>query len=161
MQDLTPDNSTVTFRETTPVNRIRRFAWILAAASVIIGGIIIWAGISSGARSALNTARDIRVAMKLVSLEYYGNGTSIYDPSSPNGLAEGAMERIMSLSPVKGELILAAWDEENNIPLSYTYREGRYLVEYKEIGHGDGSYGMNGDWNVYYNVRIMEYKAES
>ena len=56
--------------------------------------------------------------------------------------------------------MLNSWDAENDIPLSFSYREGRYLVEYREIGQGDGSYGMNGSWSVYYDLKILEYTSE-
>ncbi len=159
MDNLNPDNSTTTFRVENPLDRFKKFAVVIILAAVILGGIVLWARISSGARSALNTARDIRVTMKLISLEYYGEENPFYDPSSADGMASDAPDRIKSICPYSGDLTLYTWDEENSIPLSFTYRDGRYLVEYKEIGHGDGSYGMNGDWTVYYDFKIMEYKA--
>ena len=61
---------------------------------------------------------------------------------------------------IDGDLKLTGWDYENNIPLSFSYREGKYLVEYKEIGYGDGTYGMNGDWSVYVDFKVLEYTAK-
>ena len=158
MDDLT-GNSKTTFTNDPVPGRFRKFAWLLVIAALFICGIVIWSHVGSGARGALNHAKDIRVAMKLVSLEYYGGNGSIYDPSAENGMAENALSKIRSVAPVEGEIILTGWDYENNIPLSFTYREGRYLVEYREVGSGDGTYGMNGDWSVYYDFKVLEYTS--
>lgn len=156
MSDLSGSSKTSFYVESVP-NKIKRFAWLIILAALIIGGVVVWAHIGSGARSALSHAKDIRVALKLVSVEYYGKTGSIFDPSSDNGMADGAVSAIGSMVPVKGEIRLTGWDDENNIPLSFTYREGRYLVEYRDIGTGDGTYGMNGDWSVFYDFKVLEY----
>ena len=98
--------------------------------------------------------------MKLISMQYYNGDGSIFDPTSDNGLRDGALEKIENVCLVDGDIVLNSWDTDNDIPLSFTYREGRYLVEYREIGRGDGSYGMNGSWSVYYDLKILEYSSE-
>ena len=158
MDDLTGNSKTTFYVESFP-GKFKKFAWLLVVVALLIGGIVIWSKIGSGARAALSHAKDIRVAMKLVSLEYYGGNGSIYDPSTETGLADVALSKIASVVPVKGEISLTGWDYENNIPLSFTYREGRFLVEYREVGSGDGTYGMNGDWSVYYDFKVLEYTS--
>ena len=158
MDDLTGNSKTEFYVESF-MSRIRRFAWLIILIALIIGGIVIWSGIGSGARNALSHAKDIRIAMKMVSVEYYGGKTPMYDPSTESGLTDEALDKIGTVAPVKGEITLTSWDSENNIPLSFTYREGRYLVEYRDTGSGSGTYGMNGDWSVYYDFKVLEYKA--
>ena len=158
MDDLTGNSKTEFYVKKSP-DRFGKYPRTIIAVALIIGVIVLISGISSGARTALAHAKDIRVAMKLVSLEFYGGDGSIFDPSTKNGLAENAVSKIQTVLPVKGDIYLTAWDYENNIPLSFSYREGKYLVEYKEVGNGDGSYGMNGDWSVYYDLKVLEYKA--
>ncbi|MBO6008460.1 MAG: hypothetical protein J6P78_07870 [Lachnospiraceae bacterium] len=159
MEDLTGNSSKTTFYVESFPDKIKRFAWVIVVIALIIGAIIIWSGIGSGARTAMDHAKDVRLAMKMVAMEYYGGKVSIYDPSAESGLTDEALAKIGNVAPVKGEITLTGWDEENNIPLSFTYREGRYLVEYRDIGSGDGTYGMNGDWSVYYNFKVLEYTA--
>ena len=156
MDDLTGTSKTKFYVESAP-NRFSRFAWLVLLAALIIGGLVIWSGIASGAHDALSHAKDVRVAMKLISLEYYGGDGSIYDPTTETGMAQDALTKMSSVLPIKGDIQLTGWDYENNIPLSFSYREGKYLVEYKEIGQGEGTYGMNGDWSVYYDFKILEY----
>lgn len=158
MDDLTGTSKTKFYVESAP-SRFSRFAWLVLLAALIIGGLVIWSGIASGAHDALSHAKDVRVAMKLISLEYYGGDGSIYDPTTETGMAQDALIKMSSVLPIKGDIQLTGWDYENNIPLSFSYREGKYLVEYKEIGQGEGTYGMNGDWSVYYDFKILEYTA--
>jgi hypothetical protein len=158
MDDLTGNSKTEFYVKKSP-DGFGKTARVVLAIALIIGVIVIISGISSGARAALGHAKDIRVAMKLVSLEFYKGEESLYDPSYENGIAPDALTRMKTMVPIKGEIILTGWDEENDIPLSFTYREGRYLVEYKELGSGDGTYGMNGDWTVYYDLKVLEYSA--
>ncbi len=161
MEDYTPsENSKTVFYRETPVSKIKRFAWLVFAAALVFGAVILWSHIGAGARNALRHAKDVRVALKLISLEYYGGDGSIYDPLSENGLAGDAISRMKTVIPVEGEIRLTGWDFENNIPLSFTYREDRYLVEYREVGSGNGTYGMNGDWSVYFDLKVLEYSAQ-
>ena len=153
------DNSKTVFVRQTPTAAVTKYAAIILIVALILGGVIVWANITSGARAALSHARDIRVAMKLVSTEYFKGENSIYDPTAENGMQPNVLEKISSVCQVKGELILNSWDREKNIPLSFTYREGRYLVEYRDTGNGNGTYGMNGDWTVYCDVKVMEYTS--
>ncbi|MCR4793264.1 MAG: hypothetical protein K5871_10970 [Lachnospiraceae bacterium] len=153
---MSEENKTTFIVETMP-NKIKRFAWLIMLIGLIGAGLLIWGNIGAGARDALSHAKDIRVALKLMSLEYYSNDCSIFDPESENGLVPGALEKLSSTIPIDGELCVTGWDRENNIPLSFTYREGKYLVEYKDIGQGDGTYGMNGDWIVYCDFKVLEY----
>ncbi|MBO4610387.1 MAG: hypothetical protein J5696_11035 [Lachnospiraceae bacterium] len=159
MDDLNDNSSKTTFYVESLPDRIKRFAWLIIVIALVIGGIVIWSRIGSGARSAMDHAKDIRLAMKMVAVEYYGGKRSIYDPSTESGMTDEALAKIGNVVPIKGEIVLTGWDDEKNIPLSFTYREGRYLVEYRDIGTGDGTYGMNGDWSVYYNFKVLEYTA--
>ena len=158
MDDLTGNSKTEFYVKKSP-DRFGKYPRTIIAVALIIGVIVLISGISSGARTALAHAKDIRVAMKLVSLEFYKGDESMYDPSYENGLAPDALSRMKTMIPIAGEITLTGWDYENDIPLSFSYREGKYLVEYKETGSGDGTYGMNGDWTVYYDFKVLEYSA--
>ena len=156
----TNDNSKTTFYTGRGFPGFRKIAGIVIIAAAIIGLICTIGHVSSNARAAISHAKQIRVAMKLISMQYYNGDGSIFDPTSDNGLRSGALEKIENVCLVDGDIVLNSWDTDNDIPLSFTYREGRYLVEYREIGRGDGSYGMNGSWSVYYDLKILEYSSE-
>ena len=161
IEEIKDENSKTKFYRSRDIPAIRKHACILLIFAVFAGALTVFGGIGAGARSALSDAKDIRVAMKLVSMENYGGDGSIYDPSTDSGLAPGALEKVHTMSRFKGDLVLKSWDSEKNIPLSFSYRAGKYLVEYKDTGSGDGSYGMNGSWSVYYDIKVLEYTQGS
>ena len=156
----TNDNSKTTFYRGSDFPGLGKIAVVVIFAAIIIGIVCGIGHVSSQARAAISHAKQIRVAMKLISMEYYNGDGSIFDSTQETGLKDGALDRIENVCYVNGEIVLNSWDTENDIPLSFSYREGRYLVEYREIGQGDGSYGMNGTWSVYYDLKILEYTSE-
>ena len=147
------DNSKTVFVKRSQASLLTKYAWLILIIALLLGGVVVWSNISSGARAALSHARDIRVAMKLVSAEYFKGDNSIFNPANENGMQDNALARISSVCTVRGEVVLKSWDREKNLPLSFTYREGKYLVEYRDDGNG------NGDWTVYCDVKIMEYSS--
>ena len=157
-EDFNTDNSKMSFFRESPVTGFKVFISTVLLIVIIIGGIMIWGRISAGARNALSDAKDVRVAMKLISLEYYGEKGALYDPSSENGMDKNALARILSVCPVSGEIILTGWDEEKDIPYSFSYRDGKYLVEYRQ-SDDSGANGTDGAWSVYYDIKVLEYKT--
>lgn len=156
----TMDNSKTTYSRDDGLPWLKKLALAVLLAAILISLITALGQISSRGRTAINHAKQIRVALKLISLEYYGGDGSIFDPASENGLAPGALERIKAVTTVKGDIILNSWDAENDIPISFSYREGRYLVEYRQSGTSKDLYGASGTWSVYYDLKIMEYASE-
>ncbi len=156
----TADNSKTTFSRDNGLPWLKKLALLVLIAAVFVCVITAIGRISSKGRSAISHAKQIRVAMKLISLEYYNGDGSIFDPTSENGLSAGALDKIKAVTTVNGEIILNSWDSENDIPISFTYREGRYLVEYRQSGSTKDGYGASGTWSVYYDLKIMEYATE-
>ena len=123
--------------------------------------LALWFAIDSGARQAYKEARDVRKALRAVGTEYYGEMSSIYDPNSSNGLADGAAEEIAYLSQRNGTVTLYEWDEYGNGPISFEYRTGLYRVVYTDTGHLEGiQTGVEGDFKVYYSFELLKYEAQ-
>ena len=156
----TSENSKTTFSRDDGLPWIKKLALAVLFIAIVVCVITAFGRISSKGRAAINHAKQIRVAMKLISLEYYNGDGSIFDPTSEDGLSAGALARIKAVTTVDGEIILNSWDTENDIPISFSYREGRYLVEYRQSGSVKDGYGANGTWSVYYDLKIMEYASE-
>lgn len=133
--------------------------------TVVIFGMLaflsLWFVIDSGARRAYKEARDIRKALRAVGTEYYDDLTSIYDPTSANGLADGAAEKIASLSQRNGTVTLYEWDSENNGPICFEYSTGLYRVVYTDSGVMSGmTSGIEGEFKVYYSFELLKYEAQ-
>lgn len=148
---------------------LRRYAIELFMLAIVIIFAIVTAVITATARHVFREAKDVRLALRAVGTEYYGNMSSIYDPNTYNGLAEGAEDRIAELSLRDGDVYLYSWNEEDNTPLIFEYRKGLYTVVYvdsrlkesQETGNDElGAYQMTGSWSIYYSFNVLNYDIE-
>ena len=145
---------------------LRRYVIELVIVTMLLIFGIVTTVITSNARKVFREAKDVRYALKFAGTQYYGGGTSIYDPSNATGLTNGAADLIAELSSADGEVYLYAWDSENNEPLRFEYRKGAYTVVYIDDGD-DGiddenalSNQMMGHWDVSYSFNVLKYDAE-
>lgn len=128
---------------------------------VLMAFLTLWFAIDSGARQAYKEARDVRKALRAVGTEYYSEMSSIYDPNSSTGLADGAAEKIANISRRDGTVTLYEWDDKGNGPISFEYRTGLYRVVYIDTGLAEGiQSGVEGDFKVYYSFELLKYEAE-
>ena len=107
--------------------------------------------------------RPFRLVIKdalSVGKEYYADVDTIYDPSDPNGLADGAAEQIAALSTRDGEVILYSWDEASHRPLQFEYRRGMYRVIYTDTPGMNYSGEAEGTYVVYYSFELLRFEAE-
>lgn len=98
-------------------------------------------------RHTLYEARNAELSLRLLATEYYGRDQRIYDPLTPDGLAEGVGEEMATLSGAEGEFFLSSWDAVRRAPRSFTYKKGKLAVIY----HYDEQKGCC--WNLYYQFR--------
>lgn len=120
--------------------------------AVILGIVFFGLGINSGVRQAMREAKDVRIAMKMKAIEQYGLGGTMYQPMSKNGMAKGLEEEILNMADADGEIVLHAWDVENNEPAAFTFYKERYIVTFRQ--NEDGS----PIWNGYYTFKLLEYE---
>ncbi|MCR5635423.1 MAG: hypothetical protein K6F90_08915 [Lachnospiraceae bacterium] len=144
------------FERKSILGSFKRFLIPLIVIVFIAAVFFIWAGISTGSHNVLREARDVRVAFKLIGVERYGD-TPVYDPASPDGMAKGIAEKLENLSYADGSVKLLSWDDENDLPLAFTYSKGLYLVEYRAT---DKKNPGAGEWNVYYAFPVLNYSTE-
>lgn len=145
------------FERESIAERAGRYIFLLLVVLAVAVGFFTWARISTGSHNALQEARGVRAAMKLVSIECYGGDGSIYDRNAYDGLAKGAADMIKAMSYSDGEIELKAWDEEQNVPIAFTYRKDPYIIEFRAIGNTPDTDDV---WDVYYAHRLMKYTTE-
>ena len=161
-------------QENTPAERLaRRYRFTLILFITLITLAIVacawfYTSAAAGSRRALRNAKDLRTAMQMTSIELYQSGGSIFDPKQPDGLREGVKEKLQQLSDADGTLLLTGWDNQLGDALSFTYREGNYMVVFRkntavattsaDIG-ADPSVDPAGEdsWEVYLFVRVSDY----
>lgn len=98
-------------------------------------------------RHTLSEAKNAEFALRLLATEYYGVDQRIYDPLTPDGLAEGVAEEVADLSGAEGELVLSSWDAARRAPRSFVYTKGKILVIY-DYDDQEGNC-----WKLYYQFR--------
>ena len=72
----------------------------------VLASAALWIHLAAEARRALREAKNAQLAVKLVSIEYYGLDKTVYDRSQPSGFAEDALEDIRYYSGITGDLFL-------------------------------------------------------
>ena len=145
------------FERESVAQKAGRYIFLLLVVLIIAVGFFTWARISTGSHNALQEARGVRAAMKLVSIEYYGGNGSIYDRNAYDGMAKGAADMIRAMSYSDGEIELKAWDEDNNVPIAFTYRKDSYVIEFRAVGDMADPDDV---WDVYYAFHLMKYTTE-
>ncbi len=107
----------------------------------------IYVYIYSTTRHTLSEAKNAEFALRLLATEYYGKDQRIYDPLTPDGLAEGVAEEAAALSGAEGELVLSSWDAARRAPRSFIYTKDKIAVIYNY----DDQEGNC--WKLYYQFR--------
>lgn len=79
---------------------------------------------------ALTESKNTELALHLLAYDYYSKDQPIYNPLTPDGLAEGVAEEVRELSGAEGTLILGSWDAARQAPRSFTYITGKIVVVY-------------------------------
>lgn len=98
-------------------------------------------------RHTLSEAKNAEFALRILATEYYGMDRSIYDPLTPDGLAEGAGWEVANLSGAEGELVLGSWDAARRAPRSFTYTKDKIVVTF----HYEEESGNC--WKMYYQFQ--------
>lgn len=98
-------------------------------------------------RHTLSEAKNIEFALRVLATEYYGMDQPIYDPLTPDGLAEGVGQVVAELSGAEGELLLGSWDAARRAPRSFIYTKEKTVVTYNYDEQSGNC------WSMYYQFR--------
>lgn len=98
-------------------------------------------------RHTLSEAKNIEFALRVLATEYYGMDQPIYDPLTPDGLAEGVGQVVAELSGAEGELVLGSWDAARRAPRSFIYTKEKTVVTYNYDEQSGNC------WSMYYQFR--------
>lgn len=114
--------------------RKRRFCHGLLITVVllaILAAVCLWIHVAAEARHVLREAKNAQLAVKLVSIEYYGLEKQIYDRMQPSGLTEEALEDIRYYSAIRGDLFVVSISENGLDPAGMVYiSENGYVATF-------------------------------
>lgn len=133
------------------ISKIKRYVLLTAIIVAIALAGFTYFKIYVGGRTAFREAKNIRIALSMLSVEYYGKGNSVYDPVRTNGLAEGVKERLRQVIETDGATTILSYDYNEKEVTSFVYETGNYRVFYIE-GKDKTK------WTVRYCIPIMNYE---
>lgn len=132
-------------------NRIRTVVILLLAALVIGGAAFTYFHITTEARMALREGKNVKLALDMLDIEYYGENTSVYDPAGQDGLKSGVEERVYGIAEQSGRMEILSYDRAEHKILYMVYETGPYRVLYQyDATDGDR-------WKVEYLITIFDY----
>lgn len=132
---------------------VKKYRGIIKIVTVIVIVLILIIPISSSVnftittRHTLSEAKNIEFALRVLATEYYGMDQPVYDPLTPDGLAEGVGQVVAELSGAEGELVLGSWDAARRAPRSFTYTKEKIVVIYNYDEQSGNC------WSMYYQFR--------
>lgn len=136
------------------INLIKRIIIIIAVIFVIGGMAFAKFAIDSKARNMFREAKNVQLAMDMLSIEYYGKEMTIFDGNKRNGLADGVLERIESLSGEKGDVFVTSYNAKKREVTGFSYERGMYRVTYRKDKDGIQH------WDVDLLINVFKYDKE-
>ncbi len=89
--------------------------------------------IDTDGRHALREAKNVKLALRTIDIEYYGKGSTVYNPESMNGLSPGVIEEVRKLMPSsEGEVTILSYDKKKREITGLLYITGHYQIIYLE-----------------------------
>lgn len=110
---------------------------------------------NSMARITLMDAKNIQMAMRLLSIQYYGQDRNIYQPGEPYGMTENTLHEIEYLSGANGEITLVCWNYDKALPGKFFYQTDSFLVVYEYDAKRDEP-----EWSIYRLKKVMALGEE-
>lgn len=113
------------------MNHVKRHKIVINIILIIIVLFTVYClNFSNNIRRTLQESKNAELALHLLALDFYGKDQHIYNPLTPDGLAEGVAEEVREMSGAEGTLILGSWDAARQAPRSFTYITGKFVVVY-------------------------------
>jgi hypothetical protein len=131
------------------IRQIRNILFVVLIILVIGAPIFFYFNVDSKARSALREAKNVKMALEMVDIEYYSQSSSIYDGTKADGLREGVVEKVYKLLEQDGEIVLQSYSQKKREIKALTYTNSHYEVYYYyDEQEGD-------QWRVRYFITII------
>lgn len=136
--------------------RLKKFILIIIILLIIGAFVFTKFAIDSSARNMFREAKNVQLALDMLSVEYYGRDMSIYDETNRNGLADGVEERIEALSGEDGDIYITAYNFKNREVTGFVYERGLYRVNYIKTKDGKQTWKVDLIINVFKYDKIYE-----
>lgn len=110
--------------------------------------------IDTDGRHALREAKNVKLALRSIDIEFYGEGKSVYDASSPNGLTKGAISKVREMMPdSKGDIKIISYNKKRREITGLIYSTGHFQILYLEND-------SETEWAIDYMWRLADFVEE-
>ena len=135
-------------------NKIRNMI-VIFILLLILGAIAFsYFHITTQGRLILREGKNVKLALDMLDVEYYGKQKSVYDSEKRNGLADSIKKRVYDIVNQNGEFEILSYDKKEHIILCMVYEKEHYRVVYQCDEDG------NDQWKVDYLITIFDYVDE-
>ena len=134
--------------------RHQRIGFVIFAAilALILGGFVFkYFQITTEARLCLREGKNIKLALDMLTIECYGEGSTVYDPKEPDGIKDSVRQQVYDITDNQGSVRLLAYDRSKRQVLQMTYEKDSYRVIYQYDEENKDQ------WKVDYLVNIFDY----
>lgn len=131
--------------------KIRTVIVILILALVLGAVAFTYFHISTQARIVFREAKNVKLALDMLDIEYSTTNKSVYNGARRSGMEKGVEQQIYNVVQQPGEIQILSYDKEKRKILSMTYEEEHFRVTYSyDETKGDG-------WRVDYIMTVFDY----
>lgn len=122
---------------------------------LIFGAVVFsYFHITTQGRLVFREAKNVKLTLEMLDVEYYGRQKSVYDPEKRNGLTEGVEARVYGIAAQTGRTEILSYDKKEHKILSMVYEKEHYRVVYQLDESG------NDRWKIDYLITIFDYDDE-
>lgn len=122
---------------------------------LIFGAVVFsYFHITTQGRLVFREAKNVKLTLEMLDVEYYGRQKSVYDPEKRNGLTEGVEARVYGIAAQTGRTEILSYDKKEHKILCMVYEKEHYRVVYQLDESG------NDRWKIDYLITIFDYDDE-
>ena len=133
---------------------IIRRAVIIGLVIIILITVVTYAftqfKLYSEARITLREAKNIKMSLETVDLEYYSVGISIYDETAEGNIRKGAVEYVNKIQDnPEGYMRLTGYDSSKRKITGFEFETEKYIIRYSHSEDGD-------KWMVFQIKKLLD-----
>lgn len=132
------------------IRKIRIAIIIVIVVAAIFVVLFNYFKIMRGGRTAFKEAKNVKLALNMLDIEYYAKGKSVFEPGKRHGLSKESLERIQGILENDGVIEITSYDSDLKMVTGFTYQIDHYKVTYQ---YDDGL----DKWNVDYFINLFNY----
>lgn len=132
------------------IRMIKNIVLVILIVIVVAVPSFIYFRLSTEGRLALREAKNVKLTIEMLDVNYYAKGKLIYAPELKDGLQRGVAKDVRSLLELDdtASFEIIAYDESDRAIKEMIYTNEHYIVKYEKKDNGNR-------WRVNYILPII------